>query len=965
MNRVRVQLSFLALLLFGSARPVSTQAAGPPVVELRRSDGAGLELQVAAPPYALVERQAAGQTFLALEAEQLAGGSPPGQPQLPTAGQVLALPPGTEPRWQLTQIDLETVKLAHPLLPAPTPLPADGGVGGAVVYAPEPAAYRTDAPFPPDWVILGQPGRLRGVEVVPLTIAPFRYNPVRGELLVLRRATLAVSFVPRSSPGPAAAPPPSGPFATLLASSTLNFRDLPAEGAARPPAPAAAAPASGPTAYKIAVDADGLYRLTYGDLAAAGLPVGGGPGHLDPRTLRLRNRGQELAIWVTGEADGRFDPGDELRFPGFAARTRFSAKNVYWLSYGGAPGRRLETVDAAPTGGAAGPLFGTAYAEQNRRYEPLHRAADGDHWYWQKLSAPASVDVALALQTPNPAAGPATLQVRLYGATGIDALSPDHHLRLRVNGNPAGDVWWDGIAPYTATVTVPGAWLRPGENTVSLSLPADTGAPIDDVLLDAIRLEYGLSAAAGDPRFFHGLAASDLDYALGGFGSNPVLLFEVGDPFAGRRLTGAGVDGNGRLAFHFQSGAAAPRFLAVAGTALRSPLAIAPAPPPALRQPGNGADYLIISHADFIPALAPLVAHRRSAAGGSHRVQVVDVSQVYDEFSDGLLDPQAIRDFLAYAYDSPNWNPAPAFVLLVGDGTLDFRNYNGNGSLTFIPPYLAMVDRYWGETASDNRYATVDGPDPLADYFIGRLPVNTPLEAATVVNKIIAYETAPPGGLWPGQLLFASDNPDDAGDFHATSDAVYGQYVPPFLGRQVYLGRGYASGPEAKGVILRAWNEGAGLVVFNGHSSWHQWAVENMLHFNDVPSLTNGGRLPLVLAMTCFTGYFQHPAYGTLDEALVRQAGGGAIATFSATGLGVATGHDWLFRGFFRAVVDEGATQLGPAVAAAKLNLYGGSLSPVDRELIDTFLILGDPALQLNLNADAIRQRIYLPLVRK
>jgi hypothetical protein len=144
--------------------------------------------------------------------------------------------------------------------------------------------------------------------------------------------------------------------------------------------------------------------------------------------------------------------------------------------------------------------------------------------------------------------------------------------------------------------------------------------------------------------------------------------------------------------------------------------------PSDLIHPANGADYLIITHQDFYTAVQPL-ANDRASRG--LRVKMVKVQDVYDEFNFGLLDPQAIRDFLAYAYH--NWQPpAPTFVLLVGDGTFDPLNYLGDLRPEFIPPYLADVDYWIGETAADNRYVSVSGDDFLPDMALGRLPVNTP-----------------------------------------------------------------------------------------------------------------------------------------------------------------------------------------------------------------------------------------------
>ena len=97
-----------------------------------------------------------------------------------------------------------------------------------------------------------------------------------------------------------------------------------------------------PTAFKIAVVADGVYRLTHADLLAAGLA----PEALDPARLALDHRGRPVAIDVTGAEDGRFDPGDEIRFyaPGIpitAAEAIYTRTDMYWLSVAAEPGLRM------------------------------------------------------------------------------------------------------------------------------------------------------------------------------------------------------------------------------------------------------------------------------------------------------------------------------------------------------------------------------------------------------------------------------------------------------------------------------------------------------------------------------------------------------------------------------------------------------------------------------------------------
>jgi len=87
--------------------------------------------------------------------------------------------------------------------------------------------------------------------------------------------------------------------------------------------------------------------------------------------------------------------------------------------------------------------------------------------------------------------------------------------------------------------------------------------------------------------------------------------------------------------------------------------------------------------------------------------------------------------------------------------------------LTYLPPYLADVDPWMGETASDHQYADLTG-DILPELRLGRFPVNTPAEVEAIVNKIISYEADPLVGNWNRRLVFGADNPSTAGERYPT-----------------------------------------------------------------------------------------------------------------------------------------------------------------------------------------------------
>ena len=149
-------------------------------------------------------------------------------------------------------------------------------------------------------------------------------------------------------------------------------------------------------------------------------------------------------------------------------------------------------------------------------------------------------------------------------------------------------------------------------------------------------------------------------------------------------------------------------------------------------------------------------------------MKAVDVAHIYDAFSYGIVSPQAIKDFISYAYD--NWTkPAPKYVLIVGDATYDVKDNWGAGSVTYVPTYLTFTE-YLGETATDQWFVQVAGPDALPDLSIGRLPANSVAEAAAMVNKIIAYEQADNTKSWEKAVLLVADNQIE--DFESVFETI-------------------------------------------------------------------------------------------------------------------------------------------------------------------------------------------------
>ncbi|MBK8046592.1 MAG: hypothetical protein IPK16_05375 [Anaerolineales bacterium] len=322
---------------------------------------------------------------------------------------------------------------------------------------------------------------------------------------------------------------------------------------------------------------------------------------------------------------------------------------------------------------------------------------------------------------------------------------------------------------------------------------------------------------------------------------------------------------------------------------------------------------MLITTAALRPALEPLLGLRKAQG---LRAILVDVQAIYDEFSGGATDPAAIHAFLQYAYT--HWRrPAPTYVLLAGDGSFDPLGYCTEPGVCFdglvtppetnqIPPFLVASDPWIGETAADNRYVTFSAEGGLPAMAIGRLPVATLAEARAVVAKILDYERQPAAQEWRAHITFVTDNAfdaggelDPAGNFWDFSDRVANDPMLAAAGLRVerlYLNLcdpdahgacrlpnppypPLKDGPSLTSALIGAINAGSAIVNYTGHAALASWAgLPEIFSSEDATRLINQDRLPVMVDMTCYTGYFHFPGAPSLAETLLRAPTRGSVA---------------------------------------------------------------------------------------
>jgi subtilisin-like proprotein convertase family protein len=664
-------------------------------------------------------------------------------------------------------------------------------------------------------------------------------------------------------------------------------------------------------AVKLSIKREGIYRIRQTEIVDAGLPR-----DLDPRRLQMFVDGREIPIKVTGETDGRFDAGDAVEFYGLGIDSAATDEHIYWLTFGNRPGLRIKSVKAQGRPATVVSFAQTVERKDRLIYFPALRNGERENFFGA-IVVNEMVDQAMVVNgLVTTTAEPVALEVTLQGVT-----HTPHRITVQLNGWPLGTVPFNGQDSRLARFLLPSTLFKEGSNLVQLR--ADEAADIS--LVDAIRLTYQRTFTA-ENNGLQFVATAGERVTVNGFTSPNIRVFDVTSADAVQELNVEAVAAKNGYAINVTPGESGRReLLAIADEKIGLPAASSSNRASNWRSPNNGADFVILTPKDFLSALEPLKSLRQSQG---YRVAVVDVEDVYDEFSFGNKSPQAIKDFLRLARSS--WRVPPRFALLVGDSSYDPKDYLGTGEVDWLPTKL--VDTAVLETVSDDWFADFND-DGVAEIALGRLPVDSPAAVSDVVAKLLAYERA---NASMEALLVADAN--DGFNFEQAS-AELREVLPADL-QVAELRRGQTDPVAARKQLLEAINRGQRLINYAGHGSVGLWHG-NLLSVSDVAGLTNQNRWPVFVSMTCLNGYFHDPLSPSLGEALLKSPGG-AIAVWASSGLSSPGSQTPMNRELYRALFKSGLGRqtLGQAIQQAKA-------ATGDLEIRKTWILLGDPTMQM------------------
>ncbi|MFC2172929.1 C25 family cysteine peptidase, partial [Acidobacteriota bacterium] len=756
------------------------------------------------------------------------------------------------------------------------------------------------------------------------------------------------------------------------------------------------------------------------------------------RFFRIYHRENEIAIMVFGEDDGAFSGTDRLMFYGQKNEEMWTETSVYWLvleDIRQGYGKRMNRVTAIPEGV-------DGFEVVSRWHKPVHlenqdmiwfmdtNIPGRDCWYYEKrLIADSGYPEdwwthEINFTVPDffqPLPGEyCHLRGRVASTYFGGNIDPDCRVELSLNNTPVGNTNWTLTQRTSRTehyfdFQFPADLLSDTMNTLKIQQPPNpSSGKMRTTFLDYFDVYHPQPLHAKANKFaFSGLKTGKVLYAAGNFATPNLKVFRIIDPDEPEIIEAF-------LTSTIGPGMPVSIFVPVEDSqGENEQIIVAPwqgEDPPAairldsmsdLRNVQNSADYLIITHKDFaLPAQA--LGDYRSAQNG-YDVFLADIEDIYDEFSAGNVDPQAIKDFLYYVFY--NWNKAPTFVLLVGDSSYDYKDQYGywrpGYEQTFFVPsmHYFMIDPALRRASADSLFVQITGDDHFPEYLIGRIPVRTEDQMWDQYNKIVEYEASDINGTWPGRFVFLAD--DDLQNWMycdppGVADTFFNeQIIAPYLsqadqsGDVVRIYVDYADDPDMDGNygehiredLYNELNQGAAIYSYYGHAGTILLGTHcedngegpPFMDITDEPLLTNVGKYPFGAITTCHVGDFEYVRYHyspydalfyhSLAEAMFVPQDTGFIGWMAGTADVPLMGGEYVLAGFYDALADPNSAYVPPFIQpderttagalmwAGQLRLYehlGDGIPHTDppgkggaKDTILTNVVLGDPALRL------------------
>lgn len=660
------------------------------------------------------------------------------------------------------------------------------------------------------------------------------------------------------------------------------------------------------TYYKIPVGKDGIYRVTYADLQAAGFPTGA-----DPRQFQLFRRGVEQAIYVAGEGDSQFDSGDFIEFYGQRNDGTLDAElyrphsaqphtyyNLYadtawyFLTPGFTTGKRMELVAESNPGYVPDAYhtqeellvlsnnysLGDGYNEEiySSYFDP------GEGWTGQQINQGQSIDYTISnISSMVTTAGVPRLEVLLVGR---GPMAHQAEIYVGTGLRLAGTASFSGFTTVTFQQDLQWTDISADGKLIIRIKDVGTGGVSDRLSASYIKLRYPQQLNAG------GATEKKFRVVPNGVGKSYV---EISNAPAGMRVFDV-TDPNGVSRINTSTTATLNGIVINTTTertlyATSTPLPITPIKAVKFTPlTATDYDYIIITHpllrtsalgySDPVQAFAD---YRASAAGGGYAPLVMNIQQVFDQFNYGEQSPLAIFHFMKFL----SATRPPSYLFIIGK-SLDIGHFYYRRPNIFTE-YMDLVPT-GGQPGSDMIYSVGLGADEYVPAVpTGRITAMEPGQVAAYLNKVKAMEALPFDALWRKNILHLSGGIEEGEpeEFRAYMQGFQARAEDYYLGGKVS-----AIAKRSRDVqvinIAEQVNKGLNLITFFGHSSPSTLDFDIGFVTNPVMGYNNPNKYPFLIMNGCEAGaFFLHMTLFGEDWVFADQKGATGFLAHTSYGL--------------------------------------------------------------------------------
>jgi len=717
--------------------------------------------------------------------------------------------------------------------------------------------------------------------------------------------------------------------------------------------------------FKIPITESGICKLTKQELSQAGIDV----ENLDPNEIKVFNGGgysqdrdifnslypfEEVPVFVSANGSDftvyfyvRSTNGFQLNQDYNQYFNPYTGENIYWLTYNyntDLTSRNNKSPrDQTKRETLTTYRYSEHFEEEHVRSDPLEI-----EWYWQSFTGSGA-------NTKN----------FDFSVSELNTNEPQE-LIINFNINPYSSIttYVNGIllTKYTSRgshITYTGNFFQNGKNTLKIVQSASSSQAL---YFDYYEISYTKNLKMENNYLEFSLPQDSLEYTVNvtNVSNNELQIFQIRKFDQASKITNYNYASN-TLSFEATSDTAGTKFCIVSNGGYIIPDVIEEKFKPLVYL--NGAeirsylrDEVTLANTEAIIITPAQFWEKSKELADVHiqydglNVMVVNIDDIYDEFSWGLTDVVAVRYFLKYGFDYYAIIPERklSYVVLAGDGTNDFRGYEpGSEEKNKILPFIN------GTNSSDDYFVYFGISKP--SLMIGRFPGYTDSQMGVMIDKTVDYITQPNYGYWRNRVILCADDflNDKNGQVYnwEITNTTNAEDCARFIENNVELVEVYGirypldefkKRPEANKDLIKKINEGAAVFYYIGHGGYDVMGDEDYFRASrDIGKLNNADMLTFFVAASCAIGYFDSNTIECTVERFLYTKDRGAVAAFASTrkgGYGPCT--------MIVNYIVNGASErirIGEAVIISK----GGSIP----KSIENYLLFGDPMLRSALPA--------------